>query len=204
MHLGHRMTVVRLPNGGLWLHSPVAFSDALAQALATLGSVQHIVAPNCVHDTYLEGWFAACPTARFHGAPGLAKARPTLPFTDTLSDAGAPEWAAVFDQHILRGMPRINELVFFHRDSGTLIVTDLVFNLGPDMPILSRVLLRLNQCYCTFGPSRLLKSMIKDRAALRTSLETIFAWDFDRIILSHGENILHDGKNRLRDAFAFV
>jgi hypothetical protein len=204
MQLGHRMTVAQLPNGRLWLHSPVAFSENLAKALAPLGPVEHIVAPNCMHDTYLEGWFAAHPTARFHAAPGLAKMRPDLPFTDTLSDQGPAEWAPVFNQHVLRGMPRINESVFLHRDSGTLIVTDLAFNLGPEMPFLSRVLLRLNDCYCRFGPSRLLKSTIKDRAALRSSLDTILAWDFDRIVLSHGENILQQGKTRLRDAFAFL
>ena len=204
MHLGHRMTVAQLSSGGLWLHSPIAYSENLARALAKLGSVQQIVAPNCMHDTYLEGWFAAFPTIRYHGAPGLAQTRPDLPFTDTLSDHGAPEWSDLLDQHVVRGMPRINEVVFLHRNTGTLIITDLAFNLGPEMPFLSRVLLRLNDCYCTFGPSRLLKSAIKDRTALRSSLQTILAWDFDRIVLSHGENILHEGKSRLRDAFAFL
>jgi hypothetical protein len=73
MALGHRMTIVRLPDGTLWLHSPVAYSAELATALARLGPVAHLVAPNCMHDTYLEGWFAACPAARFHGAPGFTR-----------------------------------------------------------------------------------------------------------------------------------
>jgi hypothetical protein len=87
MHLGHRMTVARLPDRSLWLHSPIAYSPALAAELAALGPVAHVVAPNGVHDTYLEGWFAAYPKARFHGARGFAKFRPDLKFTDTLGDA---------------------------------------------------------------------------------------------------------------------
>lgn len=87
------------------------------------------------------------PTARFHAAPGIATLRRDLPFTGTLSDQGPAEWTAVFDQHFLRGMPRVNEVVFLHRDSGTLIVADLAFNLGSKMPFMNRVLLRLNDCH---------------------------------------------------------
>ena len=204
MALGHRMTVARLANGALWLHSPVAWSPELADALEKLGPVAHVVAPNCVHDTYLEGWFAACPQARFHGAKGFSKYRPDLKFTDTLGDALHPAWASVFDQHILRGIPRLNEVAFLHRASRTLILTDLAFNLGPDQPWLSRVLLRLNGCYCKFGPSRLVRSVIKDRAALRTSLDRVLAWDFDRVVISHGQNLETGGKETLREAFAFL
>ena len=204
MALGHRMTVARLPSGGLWVHSPVAHSPALAAELAQLGPVTHIVAPNAIHDTYLEGWFNAFPAARFHGARGFAKFRPDLKFTDTLGDTPDIAWAATFDQHMIRGMPRLNEVAFLHRASRTLILTDLVFNLGPKMPFLSRVLLRANGCYCKFAPSRLLKTTIKDRAALRRSLEHILAWDFDAIVLSHGQNMETGGKPMLREAFAFL
>jgi hypothetical protein len=204
MALGHRITVARLPDGSLWLHSPVEYSPALAAELKALGRVAHIVAPNAMHDTFLEAWFAAYPAARFHGAKGFSQFRPDLKFTDTLGDTPDAAWAAIFDQHLMRGMPRLNEVVFLHRASRTLIVTDLAFNLGPDMPFLSRVLLRINDCYCKFGTSRLLRSTIKDRAALRTSLDHILAWDFDRIVLSHGRNLQSSAKDALRTAFAFL
>jgi hypothetical protein len=204
MAIGHRMTVAQLADGTLWLHSPVAFSSALADELAKLGPVAHVVAPNCMHDTFLEGWFAAYPSARFHGAKGFSKFRPDLKFTDPLGDTPDPAWAAVFDQRLMRGMPRLNEVVFLHRASRTLIVTDLAFNLGPEMPFLSRVLLRINDCYCRFGPSRLLRTAIKDRAALRGSLDEILNWDFDRVVLSHGRNLETGAKDALRTAFAFL
>lgn len=204
MALGHRLTVARLPDGSLWLHSPVAYSAALAAALAPLGRVAHIVAPNAVHDTYLEGWLAAYPQARFHGARGFAKFRPDLKFTDTLGDTPDPAWAATFDQHLLRGIPRLNEVAFLHRASRTLILTDLVFNLGPDMPFLSRLLLKVNDCDCKFGVSRLFKTVIKDRAALRRSVDHVLAWEFDAIVVSHGANIPSGGKPLLRDALTFL
>jgi hypothetical protein len=204
MQLGHRMTVVRLPDGTLWVHSPVQHSAALAAELGRIGQVAHVIAPNAVHDTFLEEWFAAYPAARFHGARGLSKVRADLTFTNTLGDTPDTAWGGVFNQHLLRGMPRVNEVVFLHRPSRTLILTDLVFNLGPDMPFLSRVLMRLNDCYCKFGPSRLVKSVIKDRAGLRRSLDQVLTWDFDSIIVSHGENVPKAGKPMLREAFAFL
>jgi hypothetical protein len=204
MALGHRMTVARLPDGTLWLHSPVDYTAALAAELARHGPVAHIVAPNVVHDTYLEGWFAAFPGARFHGARGFAKARPDLKFTDTLGDTPAAPWAAVFDQHLVRGIPRLNEVVFLHRASRTLIVTDLTFNLGAEMPLLSRVLLRLDGCYNCFAVPRLVRFITKDRAALRASFDRILAWDFDRVVVSHGAILETGGRERLREAFAFL
>ncbi|MBI5767920.1 MAG: DUF4336 domain-containing protein [Verrucomicrobia bacterium] len=204
MSLGHRMTVARLADGSLWVHSPVAYSTELGATLAQFGPVGHVVAPNCVHDTYLEAWFTAYPEARFHGARGFARFRPDLKFTDALGDTPHPAWAGLLDQHLLRGMPRLNEVAFLHRPSRTLILTDLVFNLGPDMPLLSRVLLRLNGCYCRFAVSRLLQTTIKDRAALRGSLAHLFAWDFDRLVLSHGANLESGAKDTLRTALAFL
>lgn len=204
MGLGHRMTVVRLADGSLWLHSPVAYDPALASALAELGPVAHVVAPNAVHDTYLEGWFAAYPTACFHGAPGLARHRPDLKFTHTLQDTPDPAWAGLLDQQRMRGAPRVNEVLFLHPPTRTLILTDLAFNLGPDLPLLSRLLLRLNGCHGRFACSRLLRSTIRDRPAFRTSLDAVLKWDFDRVVVSHGRNLESGGREALREAFLFL
>ena len=204
MHLGHRMTIVRLANGSLWVHSPVAHDSALAAELAVLGPVAHVVAPNAMHDTYLEGWFAAYPRARFHGAKGFSRYRPDLKFTDTLNDHADAAWSEIMDQKVIQGAPRLNEVVFLHRPSRTLILTDLIFNLGPEMPLLSRVLLKANGCFDCVACSRLLRTTIKNRAAFRTSLDTVLAWDFDRVVLSHGRNLESGGRTALREAFLFL
>lgn len=204
MALGHRMTVVRLPNGSLWLHSPVAYSELLIDELLELGPLAHIVAPNCMHDTYLNEWFAACPGLQFHAAQGFSEYRPDLKFNVFLGDTPPEAWTDVFTQHLIRGAPRLNEIVFLHRASRTLILTDLCFNLGPEMPLLSRVLLSLNGCYCRFAPSRLLRSTIKDRPAFRASVDQLLKWDFDRIVLSHGRTIDSGAKQALREAFTFL
>ena len=47
-----RMTVIRLADGRLWLHSPIELDDELDAELAALGEVAHLVAPNHQHFLY--------------------------------------------------------------------------------------------------------------------------------------------------------
>jgi hypothetical protein len=52
-HMPTRMTVVRLHDHALWLHSPIPIGDSLADELEALGEVQYLVAPNRLHHLYL-------------------------------------------------------------------------------------------------------------------------------------------------------
>jgi hypothetical protein len=70
-----RMTVIRLPDGSLLLHSPTRLAEALRQALARLGPVAHMVAPNVAHWTLLKPWQQAFPQATTWAAPGLRERR---------------------------------------------------------------------------------------------------------------------------------
>ncbi len=49
-----RMTVVRLSNGDLLLHSPTGFKPALQRALEAIGPIRHLVAPNFAHWMFLQ------------------------------------------------------------------------------------------------------------------------------------------------------
>ena len=48
------MAVLRLSDGSLWVHSPVALDEYLAAALDDLGAVKHIVTPNFEHTKYAQ------------------------------------------------------------------------------------------------------------------------------------------------------
>ncbi|HEX2940403.1 MAG TPA: DUF4336 domain-containing protein, partial [Rhodopila sp.] len=70
-----RMTVIRLPNGDLLLHSPTRFSFRLKEALDAIGPIRHLVAPNVTHWVFLRDWQRACPQATTWAAPGLRDRR---------------------------------------------------------------------------------------------------------------------------------
>lgn len=203
MQLGHRMTVVRLA-GGLWVHSPVEWTDALAAELGALGEVRHVVAPSCMHDLYLDGWRAHCRTALFWGAPGLPAALGKFPFSGELAPQPHPEWADVLEQEILGGVPRLNEVVFLHRPSRSLIIADLAFNLVGELDAMTRTLAALNGCAGKFGPSRIFKACIRDKVAFAASLRRVLGWDFDRVIVGHGGIVEQGGRHALAAAFAWL
>lgn len=204
MPLGRQMVVVRLPDGGLWIHSPVPVTAELRAELAALGAVRHVVGPNLWHDECLREFQAEHPAALFHAAPGLAAQKRDVRFGAELSDTPHPDWAGVLAQHLVRGMPKMNEVVFFHPASRSLIIADLAFNLGPDGPAWFALLMRAYGAWNRFGPTPLEKMLMKDKAAVRASLDRILQWDFDRIIVGHGRNVETDGQRVFRDAYAFL
>jgi hypothetical protein len=181
------MTVVRLPDGGLLLHSPIPFDDALDAALAPLGPVKHLVAPNKVHHLFVRSWLDRHPAATLHGAAGLPEKRRDLPFSGTLDDQALPAWQGSIDQTVIRGAPWLNEVVFFHRPSRTLILTDLLFNVRSPANLPTALVLRMMGTHKRLARSRVWLLISRDRAALRASVERILAWDFDRVSVAHGD-----------------
>ena len=200
LELGRRLTAVRLPSGELWVHASLPPTPQLRSALAELGSVAAIVGPNRVHDDFLPEFVRAYPQAQFHSAPGLAESNAELP-RGTLLDDRAPAWGNMIEQHLVRGMPKLNEVVFFHRPSASLIIADLGFNLRPPKPWLTRVLMTLNGSYDRYGPSRVARGMIADKAAFRASIDHILKWDFRRIVVGHGDDVEQDARSVFRAAY---
>jgi len=68
-----RMTVVRLANGDLFLHSPIAFDAGLAEQLRTMGTVRHLVSPNQFHYAHIGEWGRAFPDAVTWASPRVRR-----------------------------------------------------------------------------------------------------------------------------------
>jgi hypothetical protein len=204
LEVGTRMTVLRLADGSLLLHSPVALDAELRRELDALGRVRFAVAPNRVHHLYAGKVAEAYPEARLWVGPGLERKRPDLGFAGVLGDEAPAEWKGQLDQVFFRGRPYENEVVFFHRASRTLILCDLAFNFGPRAAAATRLLMRLLQSYGRFGPSKLDPLLIRDRRAARQSLERILRWDFDRVVVAHGDVLESGGHEALRQGYSWL
>jgi hypothetical protein len=202
--VGARMTVIRLRDGRLLLHSPVSLDPALRDALDALGHVAFAVAPNRLHHLHAGNVRRCYPGARLWIAPGLDRKRPDLAFEAVLDDEAPEAWRGELDQAFFGGRPYENEVAFFHRASRTLILCDLAFNFGPNDATPTRVLMKLLRSYGRLGPTKLDPLLIRDRRAARGSLERILAWDFDRVIVAHGDVQESGGKALLRDGYAWL
>ncbi len=202
--VGARMTVIRLADGSLLLHSPIVLDATVRRDLDALGPVRYVVAPSRVHHLYAGDVAKSYPEARLWIAPGLEVKRPDLGYVAILGDEAPPEWRGQVDQTFFRGRPYENEVAFFHRASRTLITCDLAFNFGPSAPITTRIWMSLMLSYGTFGPTKLDPLLIRDRRAARESLERILAWDFDRVIVAHGDVLASGGNALLRTGYGWL
>lgn len=202
--IGTRMTVVRLPERRLFLHSPITLGPELRQNLDRLGVARFAVAPNRFHHLYAAEYTAAYPDLQLFVAPGLETKRPDLSVHGILQDEAPSGWRDHLGQVVVRGYPMLNEVVFLHRSSRTLITSDLVFNIRADSPALTRLVFRLVGGYGRLGPTLLERVLIRDRPAARESLNRVLAWDFDRVILAHGHILESGGREALRKGYAWL
>ena len=202
--VGTRMTVIRLRDGGLWLHSPVRLDAPTRAALDALGPVRAVVAPSLVHHFFVGDYAAAYPAARVFAPPGLAKKRPDLRIDELLSDTPPPEWAGQLEQHLFKGAPIMNEVVFFHPPTRTLVLTDLAFNIvRPAASRRARLFFRFVGAR-GFTPHRGVKLITRDRAAARRSVDHILGWDFDRVTVTHGDVLETGGRAAWEAAFRWL
>lgn len=202
--LGGRMTIVKLGDGSLLMVSPVAMTSDDRAELDRIGPVRHIVAPNQMHHLYVGEAKSCYPDATIYLAPGLVDKRKDLAGAVTLSDEPPPALRADFELHVVQGMPKLNEVVLFHPKSRTLIQTDLAFNLIQMPSLLGRILFTLNGALGGVRATKVLRSLIVDKAATRRSIEKILAWDFDRMIITHGDVVRSGAKAELQAAYQFL
>jgi len=201
--VGTRMTVIRIGEG-LFLHSPVPLDPATRATLDRLGTVRWVVGPSKVHHFYLGDYTRAYPAAQLCAAPGLPEKRKDIVFQHVMDASWTPPWGDAVLHHLFRGAPAINEVVFFHPASRSLLLTDLAFNVQPGPQNHARLFHWLVGATGRFGPHRILRAAIRDRAAARESLAAILRWDFDRVIVTHGSVLEHGGRASLERAFAFL
>ena len=194
-----RMTVLRLPDETLTLISPIRISDALAAELATLGEVSALIAPNALHHLHLPAAHARYPRARVLVAPGVAAKQPSVRAEPLVPEA-VPALRDVLAARLIEGVPKISEVVLYHAPSRALIVTDFVFNIEQPPNFATALVLACTGTNGKLAQSRAWNWLKKDAAAAHASSLALFEWDFERVIVAHGNVIAKDAKTRLRAA----
>jgi hypothetical protein len=195
-----RMTVVELPDGGVLVHSPTPPDPALVDAVTAIGPVRHLVAPNLLHHVSVGAWHERFPSATLWAPAGLARKRPDLRVQATLGPAepgsaapAAPPWAATFEPLPLAGCPSLDETVFFHGASRSLVCTDLLFNIRVPATWTTGLVLTLMGTRGKLAMSRAWRRYGRDRAALAESLERVLTRDFRRVLPGHGDVFQDEG-----------
>jgi hypothetical protein len=187
-----RMTVVRLSNGDLFLHSPIKFDAGLANQLLGLGAVRHLVSPNRFHYAHIGEWAKAFPDVISWASPRVRKRararRVDVDFMRDLKASPPEEWHQEIDQTLFPG-GYFKEFIFFHKASKTLILTDTIINLELDKVVEPwRTATKLTGMYHPYGQvffgMRL--PLLLQRQKAQAAINKIYSWQPQRILLSHG------------------
>jgi hypothetical protein len=187
------------------VHSPIALTPPLRRRLEELGRVRHVLAPNLDHYLFVRDFAHAYPDARLYAAPGVAAKLPAVAFDVGLEyPATVADWDDTVGQVYFRSSDTLQELILFHRATRTLITADLSFNIQSSDGLLSRLMLRLNDSYETFGPSRVCRRHITAPRMARADVDAIIALAPERIVVSHGDLLLFGAAAALRQAYAWL
>ncbi|HTU81845.1 MAG TPA: DUF4336 domain-containing protein [Candidatus Acidoferrales bacterium] len=188
-----RTTVVRLSGGTLWIDSPVVATRAQADRVAALGRVEYLVSATPMHDWRLKAWAKFFPDAQVWKAESLLENAPAA-------------WANDLDAVPFRGSIVLTETEFFHKPSRTAILADFVQNHAPkEGAPLRNALLKLGGALGGVPRDIRLSFAGKRRIELaRESLRRILAWDFDKLILAHGDCVTAGAKAFVENAFGWL
>lgn len=201
-----RMTVVRLESGGMWLHSPVQPTPERCAAVEKLGPVQHLVAPNKIHSLGIEPWKAQYPSAEVWASPGFSERHPDIAVDTLLANDVETPWSGEIDHCVVDGHAVLDEVVFLHKSSGTLIITDLIqkHEAAGETWVWRGVKHAAGILGKDGGVPLDIKLSVRDKAALRLSVETILGWDFDNLVVAHGHCLKGGAKEAVSQAFDWI
>ena len=201
-----RMTVVRLESGGLWLHSPVRPIPERCRAIDDLGPVAHLVAPNKIHSLGVEPWKALYPSAEVWASPAFSKRHPAIAVDALLTDEVGTPWSGEIDHCVIAGHAVLDEVVFLHKASKTLIVTDFIqkHEAAGETWLWRGVKQVAGVLGEEGGVSLDIKLSVRDKMAMRRSVERILDWDFDNLIISHGHCLQGGAKKAVAGAFDWL
>jgi hypothetical protein len=205
-----RMTIIRLASGELFVHSPTPLTPSLGEEVTREGNVRFIIGPNRIHYWWVPEWKSVFRDATVYLAPRVreqAKGHVEFEGSPLVAANGYP-WD---DEIATLPIPGsyMTEIEFFHRASRTLILTDLIENFEPEK--VGSFFLRLLTWIGGVSPPHgglprdlRLNFTWRHKEELRRALETMVAWNPERIVFAHGRWHETNGAAELRRAFSWA
>ncbi|MFO0549165.1 MAG: DUF4336 domain-containing protein [Polyangiaceae bacterium] len=204
VRLRSRMTVFRAGDGRLWVHSPAEPTAELCAELDRLGEVAWIILPNRFHHLQAPAMKARYPRALVVG-PLSVKARNGEVVLDRVIDD--TELSALFPDFTsvaLKGVPFLDETLFLHRKTGTLIGADLMMcGCGADH-FTWRWASRLLGQYQKYRAPPDVRWNTKRTDEVRQSITELAKLPIERILVAHSDPVEDRPVEELKEAWSFV
>jgi hypothetical protein len=204
MPLHATMAVVELTGGRLLLFSPVEMTPERRAAVDRLGEVAHLYAPNTFHHGWMGPWAKAYPHAIVHAPRALRVKRRDLRIDREHDHDPLGDLTTTLDEVHVDGF-LLEESVLVHRPSGTLLVADLVHNVGRPRELWTRMYAGAMGFYGRVAISGALRWLaFRDPVAARASIDRIAERPFDRVVVGHGSPVEAGGRAALLAAYSWM
>lgn len=192
------MILVRLPSGGLLVHSPTFGGDQVYAEVEAYGRPEVLLAPNHYHHLSLQRYRERYPDARAVCSDG---ARPRLEKKGH-AGLGRLDQIALFPGAHFLELPHVKNgevWISLPGEGGpTFIVCDGLFHLPKAPPGAIGLILRALGVAPGLKLSRTFRWLIRDRRAYRAwLLETLQSERPRRVLFSHGDPLVDDVTTRL-------
>lgn len=208
LSVGTRMTVIRFNNGELAVISPIQIDQETNEQINQLGNLQYIIAPNLFHYLFLSHFQALYPLAKVYAVSGLKSKIPEIFIDQVLENSGENILGELefllfegFKTFLTSGALPLNEYVFFHRASQTLILTDTAFHFDESFPMSTKLVSKIMGGYKKLRPSLLEQLATQEKEKVKKSVQKVLQWDFKRVIVAHGSIVEDDAKKQFQEGY---
>ncbi len=200
MALPRNMTLWKMDDGGVWVHSAVACDDATMAEILAIGPPAVLVVPNGLHRVDAGVWKDRFPGIRVV-CPEASRAKVEQAVKMDALDTEVPGV-------IVHAPPGLNATEHVYEvDAGAgkaIVVCDVLFNIGNEIPGFGGWMLKLMG---SAGPLKMTPLarlvLLQDGRAFRGWLEGVAAApDLALLCMAHGEAILADTALKLKEAAA--
>lgn len=189
VHFPVNSSFIALKNNQLMIVSPGPFEKGMIQEFIKKYSVVYCVAPNALHHKHLKSFNDLFPEIDIYGPSALIKKQPWLSEKILSLDLLGKKLNSQVLFFPILGNAFLDETVFYCRQSKSLIVTDLFFNMKDPMPLGRKWILGFVGARNKIAQSRLVKSATKDKEAYTQSVKPLSELDCQRIMVGHGHLI---------------
>lgn len=229
--IGGRSIAIKMRDGRLWIVPSTPLDGPTKAKIDSLGEVAYLVAPDNVHHLFLKDFHSAYPAAKVVGTEGHEEKRPDVKFNGIYGKDPENTQYGYESELVPQYFPTFanRDVAFLHKDSKTLITADLLFNLPckqqyrntpagkptswlPGVIWFSTMFNPFSSFHKTFLGTAGVASQIpntpnggsKDERTrnFAQAASTVAKWDFQRIIMLHGDIIETGGQKAWITAFS--
>lgn len=175
------------------LVSPVGTRAELA---ACEGKQTILVEPSLLHHKRLAKAVQRIEPTELWGPEGFAD---KLPEFKDARVFGRDPWPHddVLSFALIDGVPKRNEVVFFHHPSRTLYTADLAFAIMHPKGALAPLALRALGVYKQFAVPKMWNRWVKDLGAFHKSIDRVLSWPIENIAMAHGDMMMGNAREKL-------